>query len=44
MNGSKKFKCGGLITVYGNNDFCFNRIIKPTDKREEQIKRILAIK
>ncbi len=29
---------------YGDNDFCFHKIIKPIDKNNEQIKKVLVIK
>ena len=32
------------IDEYGDNDFCFNKIIKPIDKNNEQIKKVLVIK
>lgn len=32
------------ITEYGDNDFCFDKIIKPIDKNDEQIKKVIVIK
>ena len=32
------------ITEYGDKNFCFNKKIKPIDKKDEQIKKVLAIK
>ena len=31
------------IDEYGDNDFCFHKIIKPIDKNNEQIKKVLVI-
>ena len=32
------------ITEYGDTDFCFNKIIKSIDKKDEQIKKVFVIK
>ncbi len=32
------------ITEYGGTDFCFNKKIKPIDKKDEQIKKVFVIK
>ena len=32
------------ITEYGDDDFCFNKVIRPIDKNNKQIKKRLIIK
>lgn len=32
------------IIEYGDTDFCFNKIIKPIDKKDKQIKKVFVIK
>lgn len=32
------------ITEYGNDDYCFNKIIRPIEKDHKQIKKILIVK